>query len=720
MAPPNDFYVLQISIHGLLRGHDLELGRDSDTGGQIQYVLDLTRALAAHPSISRVDLLTRRILDARVDPSYGVERERLAPNAAIHRIECGPRRYLRKETLWPHLDAFVDNVLRHIRKAGRLPDWIHTHYADAGYVGTRLAGILGVPLVHTGHSLGAVKRQRLIAKGVKPENIERQYKMTQRIEAEESVLDTAALVVASTRQEIEEQYGLYANFSPGHMVVIPPGVDLTRFHPPGRERERPRIADEIDRFVRDPSKPMILALSRPDPRKNIGTLIRAYAESEALRERANLVVVAGTRTRVAEMEKAPRRSWIEILMLIDDYDLYGSVAYPKQHSPEDVPDLYRLAARGGGVFVNPALTEPFGLTLIEAAACGLPIVATEDGGPADIVAHCENGVLIDPLDHADIAEKILGALRDRKRWARWSKNGAEGAHEFYSWNGHVRRYLQATEKIVRGVRARERVQAFRSRLTTADRLLVVDIDDTLIGDRKGLAALLKHLKDARVPFGFGIATGRRIQSAVEVLREWKVPVPDLFITSVGAEIYYGPRVAQDAGWRRHTDYRWDRERIVEAMREMPGLRMQPKTEQLPTKISYNVVPTRIPTVPEIRAYLRVRGLHAMVVYSHGKHLDILPMRASKGLALRYVARKWGIELERILVAGNSGNDEEMLVGNTLGVVVGNHSPELEHLREYTNVHFARGGHAWGIIEGIEFYDFLGEPRPPEDLGAVSA
>jgi len=85
------------------------------------------------------------------------------------------------------------------------------------------------------------------------------------------------------------------------------------------------------------------------------------------------------------------------LLLFDKYDLYGCAASPKHHESEHIEDLFRMAVKTKGVFVNPALTEPFGLTLIEAAACGLPIVATEDGGPRDIVALCKNGVLIGPL-----------------------------------------------------------------------------------------------------------------------------------------------------------------------------------------------------------------------------------------------------------------------------------------------------------------------------------
>jgi sucrose-phosphate synthase len=139
-------YIALFSIHGLIRGSNLELGRDADTGGQTKYVVELARKLAAEADVDRVDLFTRLIVDKRVDTSYAKSIEALGENAHIVRIQGGPRRYLRKELLWPYLDSFADNTIRYFRELGRLPDVIHGHYADAGYVGANLARLLGVPL----------------------------------------------------------------------------------------------------------------------------------------------------------------------------------------------------------------------------------------------------------------------------------------------------------------------------------------------------------------------------------------------------------------------------------------------------------------------------------------------------------------------------------------------------------------------------------------------
>ncbi len=705
-------YIVLVSVHGLIRGDNLELGRDADTGGQTKYVVELARALAAHPEVARVDLLTRRVIDAKVDRDYAQPEERIGENAFIVRLPAGPRRYFRKEVLWPYLDAFTDEALQHLRRVGQVPDIIHSHYADAGYAGSKLSQLLGVPLVHTGHSLGVDKRRRLQDKGVLPQNIERVYNMSQRIEAEEVTLGNAELVIASTSQEVKQQYSTYDNCHPQRMRVIPPGVDISRFQPPTAGQKRPLIANELDRFLQHPERPMILALSRADERKNIASLVRAYAEHPQLREMANLVVVAGNRDDVRKMEKGAREVLTELLMLIDRYDLYGKVAFPKHHEPDDVPELFRLAAGTRGVFVNPALTEPFGLTLIEAAASGVPIVATEDGGPCDIMKHCQSGKLIDPLDIHAMGEAIHDVLSDRTHWQRLSRAGIRGARSTYTWEGHVNTYMKELRRVFGKVqKAKKRFSLSRNRLPTVDRVIICDIDNTLIGDREALDRLMWRLEKAGDRVAFGVATGRRLDSTLQVLKEWGVRTPDLLITSVGSEIYYGNNLTEDSGWTRHIDHLWNPGALREALAGSEGLKLQPKIDQRRFKLSYFVDEEKIPSLNKIRTCLRKQDLHCKLIYSHQAFLDLLPVRASKGLAIRYLMMKWGLTPDRLLVAGDSGNDTEMLRGETLGVVVGNYSPELEELRGEPRIYFAEGDYASGVLEGADRYDFFGDVDP---------
>ena len=720
--PAPKLYILMISVHGLVRGHDLELGRDSDTGGQITYVVELAKALGRNPSVGQIDLLTRMVDDPQISTDYVVAEEPLADNVRIIRLPCGPRRYLRKESLWPHLDQMIDRCLHMLRQQGRLPDIIHTHYADAGYVGLQLSNLLGIPQVHTGHSLGRPKRQRLLDSGRKEQTIERQFNFSQRIRVEEEVLAHASLIVASTRQEVTDQYGMY-HVPDQKYSVIPPGTDTSLFFPPGRNKSNPVVTGMLDRFLNEPYKPAILAICRPDTRKNIPGLVKAYGEHPELQEQANLVIVAGTRDDIREIEESQQKVLNDLLLDIDKYHLWGKVAIPKNCSVEYIPDLYRVVARRRGVFVNPALTEPFGLTLIEAAASGVPFVATEDGGPRDIVSNCHSGLLIDPLDSDGIAQAIMDILKDRQQWRKLSNNGIAGVRRHYTWDGHVSKYLKTVHGVLHHARKRMRremalsLRQRRTPIPLAQKALISDIDNTLLGDERGLRDLIGLLREHSAQMIFGIATGRSIDSAIKILKKWQVPIPDLLITSVGSEIHYWPSQKLDLGWSHHISYHWRRDALEELFKDVPGLKLQAPENQREFKLSYNADPKLMPPIKELNNLLRQHRLKAKLIYSHGTFLDVLPERASKGQAIRYLAYKWGLPLKQFMVAGDSGNDEAMLVGDTLGVVVGNHSPELESVRGLHQVYFAQAHYAAGIVEGLHHYRFIETQTTEEEATA---
>ncbi|KAK3414714.1 hypothetical protein EUGRSUZ_H00041 [Eucalyptus grandis] len=501
-------YIVLISLHGLVRGEQMELGRDSDTGGQVKYVVELSRALARMPGVYRVDLFTRQISSPEVDWSYGEPTEMLtagpedadtnelgeSSGAYIIRIPFGPRnKYLHKELLWPYIQEFVDGALAHILNMSKVlgeqigggqPVWpyvIHGHYADAGDSAALLSGALNIPMVLTGHSLGRNKLEQLLKQGRQSkEDINSTYKIMRRIEGEELSLDAAELVITSTKQEIEEQWGLYDGFDVKlekvlrararrgvnchgrympRMVVIPPGMDFSNVNVQedtsevdgelaaliggvdgSSPKSLPAIWSDVMRFLTNPHKPMILALSRPDPKKNITTLVKAFGECRPLRELANLTLIMGNRDDIDGMSSGSASVLTTVLKLVDKYDLYGQVAFPKHHRQSDVPDIYRLAAKTKGVFINPALVEPFGLTLIEAAAHGLPMVATKNGGPVDIHQALNNGLLVDPHDQQAIADALLKLVSEKSLWHECRKNGWKNIHLF-SWPEHCRTYL---------------------------------------------------------------------------------------------------------------------------------------------------------------------------------------------------------------------------------------------------------------------------------------
>ncbi|MDD2464900.1 MAG: HAD-IIB family hydrolase [Desulfobulbus sp.] len=709
-------YVVLLSIHGLIRGRNLELGRDADTGGQTLYVVELAQALAKQQGIARVDLVTQRVVDAGVSTDYAQPLEILGDNLRIVRIDAGPEQYLPKEQLWDHLDFFADNLVNFFQENNSFPDILHSHYADAGYVGSFLANQLGIPLIHTGHSLGRVKRSRLLASGLNADEIETRFNMSRRIEAEEQTLSTAERVITSTHQEIAEQYELYDYYQPEQMRVIPPGTNLNQFKPPVGDEKESALFHSLTTHLKDPQKPIILALSRPDQRKNITALVEAFGQSERLQELANLVIIAGNRDDIDELDEGAQEVFRELLIAIDRYDLYSKVTMPKHHRRDQVPLIYRIAANSGGVFVNPGLTEPFGLTLIEAAASGMPIVATEDGGPKDIIHNCQNGFLINPLESQTIADAIVKLLVDRDIWHQCSANGLQGVREHYSWDAHAQRYIEIVKPIVDRSERLSRKQVRRRQHLYCDRAIVSDLDLNLIGDDKSLEQLLEQLRWQRTSSYFIIATGRRFDSTLKLMKKHHIPEPDVLITSSGTEIFHAPKLTYDTAWAKHIDHQWT-PRIVKALlTDLPGLKLQKASEQSRFKLSYYIDP-EIADIEEIKQILYREEQAVFMQTAFGQFLDILPLRASKGMALRYVVQQLRLELDKVFVAGGSGADEDMMRGNTLAAVVANrHHEEVSQLEDIERIYFSRQSYAAGILEAIEFYDFFGECKNPRAIG----
>ena len=717
-------YIQMFSIHGLIRNDNMELGFDADTGGQVKYVLELGRQLSERKDIARVDLFTRLISDNRVSEDYAQPLETINDKFRIVRIQCGGRKYMRKELLWPHLDEYIDKTIKFIKQDGNIPDIVHGHYPDAGYIAMHLARIFAVPFIYTGHSLGRSKLQKLMGDGMRKGDVNKKFKINYRITTEEDILANADLVVTSTSQEIKEQYGSYKNKEVPKFAIIPPGIDIDKFYPfyhnmlsdnevmEDAMYAQASMLKELNRFFLRPDKPLMLALCRPDKRKNISGLIRAFGEDLELQAMANLAIFAGLRKDIDTMEENEREVLTQMLLMMDKYDLYGKMAIPKKHDFDfEVPALYRIAAEKHGVFINPAMVEPFGLTLLEASATGLPIVATDDGGPTDIIRNCDNGILVNPKKPENIAAAVKKIISDPEIWQEYSKNGVLNVRKYYTWKQHAATYIEKVDQLMLKsittdmdtVRPKD---AIGRRLLSLRFFLITDIDHTLIGeDNTRLDELISLIRTNRPHLGFGVATGRTIDSARDFLKQHGVPRPDVIISSVGAEIYYGSGNHFGQGWATHIRHKWNRDKIYGILKNLPYLEYQEEDTQRPYKISFFMEPGK-DRLAAIHNLLLNDKCRYNMIYSHNKYLDILPYRASKGKAIRYLSYKWTIPLRHTLVCGDSGNDEEMLRGEPLGVVVGNYSKELNVLKGARNIFFAKESCAGGILEGIKRYQFI--------------
>lgn len=667
---------MSIALGGCLKGPPIEFGLTEDTGGHITYALGAALALATRSDVDRVEIVTRLIEDVGVGPAYSVPFEPITEKLAIRRIGTADRRYLCKGAAAADRRAFTEALIAYLAMLDRRPDVIHAHFADAADVAALVRDRFGIPFIYTAHSLGIDKAK--CSTGLRDVT-------APRIAEENRAIGGADAIIASSRDEAERQLMCYPAACPAKIHCVPPGAGLAYTLPSDLTRVRALIAP----FLREPDKPMILAIARPVAKKNLGGLIDLFAADARLRDRANLVIVAGLRDGPDTGESEQRAVIAGLLAGLDRHDLYGRLALPKRHTADDVAALYALARETGGVFVNPALTEPYGLTLTEAALHGLPVVATCHGGPADIVARLGHGLVADPSDPTSFANAINMLLDDETAWTRASIAGRKNARSL-DWHGYAARFVS----IVNGVLT---VPAKKPR---PSRLLLCDIDNTLTGCAAGAQGMAAYL-GAEPNLAFGVATGRSLQEAERLLVEWGQPAPDVLITSVGAEIYWrqGARLVVDADYAAHIDPGWDPASVDARVSTVRGVERQPIVEQRRHKRSYFAEDAAV--VAAVRS--AVADLPVRVIHSHGRLLDIVPARAGKGAAMQWAARALGVAPDQVYAAGDSGNDLDMLAQCHNGILVANHSRELAELIGRPTIYLAHRAHAAGIVEGMRAF-----------------
>jgi len=718
------YYIQLFSPHGLIRFHDPEIGRDKDTGGQVKYVLELLESLSQHPQVRKVDLFTRRIMDKRVSSAYAKEIENVNEKARIIRMTCGGNTYRPKESLWDYLDEFIDKTIRFIEREDDFPDVVHGHYADGNYLAGQISEVYRIPFMATGHSLGRNKKNILLQEGMTPEKIEETFNMKRRIAVEENLLKTADIIIVSTQNIIDTHYALYDNAAAGRFKVIPPGINNDLFYPFYRldmpsfkmsiEQEQAfyRVNSEIDRFLFNPAKPLILSIGRADKRKNFETIIQSYGQDKELQTMANLAIFAGVRKDISLMPGDEKDILTNLLLLLDKYDLYGKMAIPKKNDPKvEVPEIYRIAARKKGVFINATPGENFGLTIVEAAACGLPVIASPTGGPKEILEQCDNGVLVDVDNPLAIADAIKKVIADPALWEKYSNNGIVATSQLYSWTSFADEYVNVINGLFKQ-KNKESARfinktAYGKKLAKAELFIISDLDGTLVDGNKsdGLDKLKKWINDNKDRVVFGVASGRNKEITQQAFANYDLPKPDILICSAGSEIYYTEKYIPDNGWEKHINYQWKRDELQKELSTFPGIRLQEPAAQWPFKLSYYVDDSfDEDDMANLYKFLDDRKLSVKILLTENKFLDVLPLRASKGHAVRYLSYKWKIPLENFITAGNGGNDKDMLTGKTKGIVVANYSPELEELRNNKLVYFSRNALSEGVLEGILFYN----------------
>ncbi|HUG29119.1 MAG TPA: glycosyltransferase [Candidatus Limnocylindria bacterium] len=396
-----------ISIHGYVSGQP-ELGRP-DTGGQVVYVLKLSQSLARLGY--RVDIMTRRFED---QPATETVDERVR----IVRIPCGGRELIRKEWLCDFIPEWVVNAERFIRSKELSYALIDSHYWDAGLAGDALARRLEVPHVHTPHSIGSWKRDNMSGD---PAELDRQYNFTRRIRDERAVYQAADAIVATTPQQREILSNGEYDVPAARITVIPPGFDDSRFFPVS-SATRQALKRELE-----VEGPLILAMGRVAANKGYDLLLKAMPTVISRVPAARLLLAVGsTQPTAGELRQIEDLRRLAAELGISDQILF------RNHIPDDaLADTYRAA----DVFALCSRYEPFGMTAVEAMACGTPSVVTTEGGLWEMVVWGLEALYASPLDPEAFGHAIATVLLYPRVAEQLARFGSHRARASFTWNG---------------------------------------------------------------------------------------------------------------------------------------------------------------------------------------------------------------------------------------------------------------------------------------------
>ena len=493
---PMIFRIVLVSIHGWF-GQEGVLGRP-DTGGQVVYVLDQARSLEKQlqedislAGLDGFNVQPKVIILSRLIPNSDGTRcnERLekvhgTDNAWILRVpfrEFNPnltQNWISRFEIWPYLETYAIDAQRELNAEFQgSPDVIIGNYSDGNLVAFLLARRLKITQFNVAHAL---EKSKYLFSNLYWQDLEKNYHFSLQFTADLIAMNAANCIISSTYQEIVGrpdsvgQYESYESFTMPdlyHVVkgielfspkfnVVPPGVNENVYFPYTRTEDRvPAKVERIEELLftledpaqaygklDDPSKRPLFSMARLDRIKNMTGLAECYGRSAELQEHCNLILVAGKLYMEDSTDNEEREEIEKLYRLIDQYSLHGKIRWLGVRLPKsDSGEVYRVIADRRGVFVQPALFEAFGLTILEAMISGLPTFATQFGGPLEIIQDQVNGFYINPTHLEETAAKIGEFVskcdQNPDYWTQMSKQAMERVYSTYTWKIHTTRLL---------------------------------------------------------------------------------------------------------------------------------------------------------------------------------------------------------------------------------------------------------------------------------------
>jgi mannosylfructose-phosphate synthase len=412
--------IAMVSTHGYVAAVP-PLGA-ADTGGQVVYVIELAKKFALLGY--QVDIWTRRFEEQS-------EIEPVAERVRIIRVPCGGSGFIPKEYLCDSLPEWNEHALRFIKRHGLTYNFINSHYWDAGLAAQHLCNVLGVPHVHTPHSLGSWKQRQMETDF--PDGraeFEKRYNFSRRIEEERKLYADCEIVVATTPQQLDIIVKDYE--TPAAKVrMVPPGYDDHRFYPVS-ETSRLTIRQRFNFKGK-----VVLAVGRLARNKGYDLLIEAFALVAAREPEAMLHLAVGG----AELNADEEKILADLRERAARSEYRDRIRFGSFIPDAELADYYRAA----DLFVLCSRYEPFGMTAIEAMASGTPTVVTVHGGLYRALSFGRHALFADPFDREDLGITMAKVFRHPRLRQRLARMGAHKARALFTWTGIAHQLVGAVE-----------------------------------------------------------------------------------------------------------------------------------------------------------------------------------------------------------------------------------------------------------------------------------
>ena len=388
-----------------------------DAGGQNIYVAQLARQLAALGY--RVDVFTRR------DSEKLQEVLHWHPGVRVVHVPAGPPRHVRKEELLPYMEDFARWVCDFARANGGYRV-AHANFFMSGIAAEELRRCLGIPMVVTFHALGRVRRLHQGDADQFP---------AERIAIEERIIAEADGIVAECPQDRDDLTSLYGADA-RRIAVIPCGFDRSEFWPITKPFARRALG------LAASGEPIVVNVGRLVPRKGLDNIIRGAAQLARRHRIRTRVLIVGGNSDLPDPAATPEIARLQALA--EALGVGASVTFTGRRSREFLK-LYYSAA---DLFVTTPWYEPFGITPLEAMACGTPVIGSDVGGIRYSVAEGVTGHLVPPNDPEALAERMAGLLREPWRMRELGRAGIQRVHAQFTWKKVAREVSGLYESVV--------------------------------------------------------------------------------------------------------------------------------------------------------------------------------------------------------------------------------------------------------------------------------